>query len=453
MQLQYIGARYVPIWYQNSLDDSANWEVNVEYEPLTFVTTANNHLYLSKKTVPDNIGSPADNTEYWLDLGVFISGQYELLQNQIDDMKDGDVPGSLQDQINDTNDRIDDAESYALYLGNSYTQGGGSTSGTDGIYSKTASKLFDHAYMYQAPGAGFLAYTGHSSTFETMLDQAIANTAIDKSKITDLVLVSAWGESNSYQVNGASYESLLRAALTSFMEKVRNNFTNPHLRVTVTGVEIRGQRVINGISIGTSYYYSPFGVHNVLQRVLPEYGIEYLGWVGFNAFMRPDCVASDKYHPNDLGYEILSTEFMNAYRGDFQYKQIHQKVRVEYYLEDGSGYAELFQTPDKTIVKFRPFSVSSGDTPVQYTDQPYLIFNDSDATHIVPALPDGYELPLGDVIFWLPNHNYQLEIDGKLAVSNLHQVYIGGNTYTPTFHYSARHNASLSLKELIIEHF
>ena len=103
MQLQYIGARYVPIWYKNSLDDSANWEVNVEYEPLTFVTSENNHLYLSKKTVPDNIGSPALNTEYWLDLGVFITGQYELLQNQINDMKDGDVDGSLQNQI----DKID----------------------------------------------------------------------------------------------------------------------------------------------------------------------------------------------------------------------------------------------------------------------------------------------------------------------------------------------------------
>lgn len=106
MQLQYIGARYVPIWYQNSQDDTANWEINVEYEPLTYVTTENNHLYLSKKAVPDNIGSPADNTEYWLDLGVFITGQYELLQQQIDDMNDGDVPGSLQNQINDHDEII-----------------------------------------------------------------------------------------------------------------------------------------------------------------------------------------------------------------------------------------------------------------------------------------------------------------------------------------------------------
>lgn len=90
MQLQYIGARYVPVWYRNSVDDTSNWEVNVEYEPLTFVTSQNNHLYISKKTVPDNIGTPADNTEYWLDMGVF-SGSYSDLLEMIGDLGDLDT--------------------------------------------------------------------------------------------------------------------------------------------------------------------------------------------------------------------------------------------------------------------------------------------------------------------------------------------------------------------------
>lgn len=81
--LQYIGARYVPKWYVNSIDGTANWEVNVEYEPLTWVTTQNNHLYLSKKTVPDNIGTPAQNTAYWLDMGQ-MTGDIQNIQDQID---------------------------------------------------------------------------------------------------------------------------------------------------------------------------------------------------------------------------------------------------------------------------------------------------------------------------------------------------------------------------------
>lgn len=90
--MQYIGARYVPVWYVNSVDQTANWEINVEYEPLTFVTTPNNHLYISKKTVPDNIGTPADNTLYWLDMGVFTGGGGGGDQEQIDHIRNGIAP-------------------------------------------------------------------------------------------------------------------------------------------------------------------------------------------------------------------------------------------------------------------------------------------------------------------------------------------------------------------------
>lgn len=103
--VQYIGARYVPMWYVNSVDQSANWEVNVEYEPLTWVTSINNHLYLSKKTVPDNIGSPAQNTEYWLDMGSF-NGQFQDLQDQIDDIRDALAPEFQSNLAYDVGDLV-----------------------------------------------------------------------------------------------------------------------------------------------------------------------------------------------------------------------------------------------------------------------------------------------------------------------------------------------------------
>ena len=101
---QYIGARYVPTYYQNSLNPtSSEWEANVQYDPLTIVSLPNLHSYQSKKFVPANIGSPASNPEYWYDQG-YASAYYQALQDQIDDMNDGTVPGSLQNQINDMND-------------------------------------------------------------------------------------------------------------------------------------------------------------------------------------------------------------------------------------------------------------------------------------------------------------------------------------------------------------
>lgn len=79
---QYIGARYVTKIYENSLDPStAEWEVNVNYEPLTLVTY-NNGSYLSKKDVPANIGNPASNPIYWVQTG-FYNGQIATLENRI----------------------------------------------------------------------------------------------------------------------------------------------------------------------------------------------------------------------------------------------------------------------------------------------------------------------------------------------------------------------------------
>ena len=101
---QYIGARYVPKYYENSLDpDSTEWESNVAYDPLTIVTLPNLHSYISKKFVPASVGTPADNREYWLDQGS-ESAYIEVLQQEIDDMKDGDVEGSLQNQIDGMKD-------------------------------------------------------------------------------------------------------------------------------------------------------------------------------------------------------------------------------------------------------------------------------------------------------------------------------------------------------------
>lgn len=104
--VQYVGARYVPKWYENSVDGTANWEINVEYEPLTWVTSANNHLYLSKKTVPDNIGTPAQNTAYWLDMGIFTNGQTQQLEEEIGHIQDALAPTFDSSQSYNTGDMV-----------------------------------------------------------------------------------------------------------------------------------------------------------------------------------------------------------------------------------------------------------------------------------------------------------------------------------------------------------
>lgn len=101
--VQYIGARYVPKFYVNSVDGTTEWETNVTYEPLTWVSTPNGSMYMSKKTVPDNIGSPAQYSDYWLEVGQF-NGYIQQLQDEIDIINNTDLPA--------IDNRLDNLEAF-----------------------------------------------------------------------------------------------------------------------------------------------------------------------------------------------------------------------------------------------------------------------------------------------------------------------------------------------------
>ena len=81
---QYIGARYVPKFYENS-QGTSEWESGVIYEPLTIVTW-NGNSYTSKKPVPANIGSPSLNPSYWVATGVF-NQQLADISDRVDDLE------------------------------------------------------------------------------------------------------------------------------------------------------------------------------------------------------------------------------------------------------------------------------------------------------------------------------------------------------------------------------
>ena len=88
---QYIGARYVPRFYENS-DGTEEWRAGVEYEPLTIVSY-NGNSYTSKKPVPSNIGNPSDNTAYWVSTGNY-NAQVEILRQEVTQLR-SDVMGSF----------------------------------------------------------------------------------------------------------------------------------------------------------------------------------------------------------------------------------------------------------------------------------------------------------------------------------------------------------------------
>lgn len=82
---QYIGARYVPLIFQNPDDNSNDWKAGVSYEPLTIVSYAGGS-YTSKTTVPSSVGNPVDNPSYWVAIGLY-SGQTAINTNSINQIR------------------------------------------------------------------------------------------------------------------------------------------------------------------------------------------------------------------------------------------------------------------------------------------------------------------------------------------------------------------------------
>lgn len=248
--LQYIGARYVPKFYINSQDpDSSEWEPNVDYEYMTWVSLPNGAMYLSKEDVPASVGSPVNNPRYWLTAGQF-NAYIQQIQTEINDMKDGTVSGSLQYQINAIIDQINDmndgtvsgslqnqintmndgnapgslrneiqanardiatintttipaairkfgawtlermAEMTVILIGDSWgvTQSGGVNNWCDLI-----TPYFKKVYKAVAGGSSFDVYTGHTYSFKTQL----AGVALDPGDVVDAIITI--GGANYYE--------------------------------------------------------------------------------------------------------------------------------------------------------------------------------------------------------------------------------------------------------------
>lgn len=79
---QYIGARYVPVFFTNELGGT-DWRANTQYEPLTIVTY-NGNSYTSKQMVPAGIGAPDTNADYWASTGIFNAQVEEYRQQVLD---------------------------------------------------------------------------------------------------------------------------------------------------------------------------------------------------------------------------------------------------------------------------------------------------------------------------------------------------------------------------------
>ena len=291
---QYIGARYVPKFYENSLG-TAEWEGGVIYEPLTIVTW-NGNSYTSKKTVPANIGDPSANPSYWVATGVF--------NQQLAD---------LSTTVNGLIPRIDNLEDVTavplgkiIMIGDSYSTGIGYNSqmvvsdmgwvhwfevrlgltrNTNCFYCDTRTGGFvDDGSQYQSGDAN-RGFVGQIKYLAENLSAA------DRAAVTDIIVAGGWNDISSTF-------AVISANASAFNTYVRTYFQNARVsRAFIGGTMDAGY---------FSYLKATCGWYKKIANMNSWRYITNSELVSRNSrFYSPESMGVGlSFHPND--YEPLS---------------------------------------------------------------------------------------------------------------------------------------------------
>lgn len=289
---QYIGARYVPRF--TGLYDNTQ-----SYEALDVVDNGSGTSYIAKKPTP--AGTPLTDTDYWFLYGS-TNGAIVNLQDQINDMKDGTVPGSLQEQINTNASGISALTNIVqpnrvfAIIADSY---GTIPSATRGFFDQIESIITANGYTAYTRGSGGSGYSkiGTDGTFYNeflALEQSFA----DPDAITDIVILGGSNdvtETNSDVVSG--YQTLKNYFDT--------NYPNAKVHCAFTGY---------GVSIASNYAYQKNYVNLIatMNDLCNQYsnwrmihGIEYIMHAYF-------LLGSDHEHPNSTGASFLGKAIANS---------------------------------------------------------------------------------------------------------------------------------------------
>lgn len=409
---QYIGARYVPIFGRKN-ENTIEWDNSKPYEPLSVVTYQGNS-YTSKQYVPSNI-EITDET-YWAQTGNY-NAQVEQYRKEVaskietvahDDTLQGagtsneplklnpDIHVSIENSVNYFNamniNNTNTAQTFAakvnrnaLYVGNSYTLGIGSSDNQTGIY-KLTKFIFSETDIVWGDGIGFTPYAGHTETFLTKYQNFITENPEKSQKLTDIVVVSAYGDTRALiaKNNNAQYQQELITALNNFILLVHRN--SPNAMVHVVFAEGTSQENKGGVTVRKEFELDSIFAGAI--AVLSAKNIRYLGWPGWNITHRANCFSGDGYHPNDHGYAFLATSFIEGFFGTFQeFKDRTNAISIN--LNDSSQEQALTTTlyveTNKNYSYYR-FGTIHVTKPLQITQNTQLCtFSDKICQPPVPA--------------------------------------------------------------------
>lgn len=290
---QYIGARYVPKFYENA-QGTSDWTANTQYEPLTIVTR-NGNSYTSKKPVPANIGAPDLNPDYWVSTGIY-NQQVEQLRQDVLDYKDESESRDeeLSEDIKEVSDSLQAiSRRRFIFIGDSYAEG----YTPDGVYTGwpelVATKLGLTSSQYSVwyrGGSGFVENT-QGRDFLGLLNDS---TDSDPSSITDVVVAGGYNDNTKAQ-------AAIMNAISVFCGRSKEKY--PNARVWIGEI---------GWSSNPAFLY-PLSrtVRNYIEGAANA-GAAYMSNVEYSLHEYYTLFASDRTHPNQNGQNAIARSIAQA---------------------------------------------------------------------------------------------------------------------------------------------
>lgn len=286
---QYIGARYVPKFFENS-SGTAEWTANTQYEPLTIVTR-NGNSYTSKKAVPASVGAPEDNAAYWVSTGIYN----EQVQEYINEVRTFD--GRITALENLSNRRyIVVSDSYGLVRGDV-------TPWTQLLQPVLGASNADY-YIFAEGSMGFNRVGGDGHTVQSLL---VANAATVSSPETITDVIMALGANDAL----AAAENGLTEAIKNCIAYVKATYTAARVHIGFIGNEL------NKNSVALARYIKAV---NAYQSAAASSGASYIRGCEYIMHNLKN-IQSDNVHPTIYG-SVAIADYIAAYLngGTYTYK-------------------------------------------------------------------------------------------------------------------------------------
>lgn len=336
MTRQYVGARYVPRFYEGS--DGANWTANTQYEPLTIVTR-NGNSYTSKKPVPASIGAPESNPEYWVSTGIY-NQQVEDLRQQVETISD-DLTGYSErltgaesdiESLQKTDSRM--LNRKVIFISDSFCSGNIGGSGlANGIFTTFCDHAGltanDNAKVYYQGGSGFIVHP-NGKTFMNLAEDAVAEDFFPAEDVTDIMVVTAGND-------GGQAMNAVNTAWNAVRNYLHTHFPNARIFIAVVG--------------GTTDGANRNQIRNVIQVACYLNPIEYVIPV-LNAMLPLwffDSFSDDGIHPNSTGCDRIGVVLARAFVEKTAYPRMKD-----------FNYNSTLKTIDNEVTRGAQFTISPG---------------------------------------------------------------------------------------------